>query len=540
MNPYSISGILISTTCFTVVFILLKFGNANIHRIWTAFNVVVGMWGIGCILIGISNENNASFHWFIASLAGYFIAPVFYHTTIIFSKKSLNIFVPIGYCYSILSVILHYLYFPNPNFAIIVLKFNSLYYIHSTSIVYTTLLCIWIMYAIMGHIILFKYYKTTVGEERNKTSYFLTGMLIGFSGGIMNIFPMLGINIYPYGNFSIPIYCSIATYAMLKHKLTDINIVFRKTLVYSMLIIIITLTYLLFVVLFEKILQGLVGYKSLYVSLFTSLLIAIFFLPIKNVIQNIIDRYFFHGSHLEIIKQNESLRSEIIEAGKLRSIATLASGIAHEIKNPLTALRTFTEFLPKKSHDKAFISKFSRIVRNEVDRIDNLVHQLLDFARPATPVIERANLNRLVDDTLHFINHRFIEKNISLTKDFSPGNKNPIFTDIDPHQIRQVVFNIFLNSIDAMNRGGNLNVSLKKIGKDENFCEIVITDTGCGISPEDLPHIFDPFFTKKDGGTGLGLSITHQIIVEHKGTIEVESQEGRGTTFKIRLPTAGS
>ncbi len=536
ISLFAISGLLIIFAYLPLIVLIGLKGN-NITKLYGLHLVCVFFWGLGAFLIGITKDLEiVALVWKFTYSAILFIPVFFLHYVLLITNKHSKAIIYIAYFQAIFFTIIT---LNGKMWSNLHLIFNSILYYDGNEL-YLYSFVLWLLITLYAHFILIKHYQICFPSLKKQISLLIISLPFGFCGGIINFLPPFGINIYPFGNFLIPIYSLIATYAILRHQLFDITIAIRKSIVYSILISLLSLSYLLFVVVAEKLLQNIIGYQSFLISITIAFLLGSLFVLVKNKIENIVDRIFFKGTQAEIAQENQLLRREIAQTERLRTVATLASGIAHEIKNPLTALRTFTEFLPKKSHDKAFITKFSRIVRNEVDRIDNLVHQLLDFARPATPVIERTNLNRLVDDTLNFISYRFIEKNISLTKDFSPGNKNPIFTDIDPHQIRQAVFNIFLNSIDAMNRGGNLNVSLKKIGQDENFCEIVITDTGCGISQEDLPHIFDPFFTKKDGGTGLGLSITHQIIVEHKGTIEVESQEGRGTTFKIRLPTAGS
>jgi len=206
--------------------------------------------------------------------------------------------------------------------------------------------------------------------------------------------------------------------------------------------------------------------------------------------------------------------------------------MAHEIKNPLTAIKTFCEYLPGKLEDKEFLKKFSRIVRNEVNRIDNIVHQLLEFAKPSPLALKDINAHELINNILEFLNNDFIKHKIKVIKEFNEGNLQPLIR-ADSNQLRQAFLNIFLNSIDAMKTGGNLLIKTKT---PSNALEVIIQDTGPGINKKDLKHIFDPFYTKKDSGTGLGLSITQRIIVEHKGMISAESQDEAGTKFIIQLP----
>src|SRR5208283_4638188 len=197
-------------------------------------------------------------------------------------------------------------------------------------------------------------------------------------------------------------------------------------------------------------------------------------------------------------------------------------------------IKTFSEQLPSRLNDKEFLLKFSRIINKEVDRIDCLVQELLNFAKPSPPQLKQANIHQLIEQTLELLNNDLIRHKINLNTSFE--NKN-ILIHIDPQQIKQALLNIFLNAIDAMPNGGILTVNTNVIAQQIKQSLIIeISDTGHGIDPKDLPHIFDPFFSKKDHGTGLGLSITHEIIRNHNGRILAESELGKGTTFRIELP----
>ncbi len=199
-------------------------------------------------------------------------------------------------------------------------------------------------------------------------------------------------------------------------------------------------------------------------------------------------------------------------------------------KNPLTPIKTFSEQLPTRLDDKEFLMKFSKIINKEVDRIDNLVQELLNFAKPNPPQLNEVNIHQLIEQTLEPLNNDLIRHKINLNVSFK--NKN-ILIHIDRQQIKQALLNIFLNAIDAMPEGGLLSVNTS--AQSNKLC-VTITDTGKGISSEDIKHIFDPFFSKKDHGTGLGLSITYEIVKNHNGKIFAESELGKGTTFRIELP----
>src|SRR5207237_1337922 len=191
----------------------------------------------------------------------------------------------------------------------------------------------------------------------------------------------------------------------------------------------------------------------------------------------------------EELRRSQSI---VQRTDRLRSLETIAGGFAHEVRNPLTSIKTFIQLTPERKDDPEFIGHFSTVVAEDVARIERLIQEILDYARYMEPKFQE-------DD---------------------------------------------INAIEAMgDRGGELIVRTHRLSKapEDTWVQIEVTDTGCGIAPADLEHIFDPFYTTKHEsqereGTGLGLTIVHQIVQEHGGHIEVKSEIGRGTTFLLNLP----
>lgn len=226
---------------------------------------------------------------------------------------------------------------------------------------------------------------------------------------------------------------------------------------------------------------------------------------------------------------------------RLRSLETIAGGFAHEVRNPLTSIKTFVQLAPERKHDDEFIGHFSRIVHEDVLRIERLIQEILDYARYMEPKFSLENLNDVVSSCLYFVEVKAESKGITVEKEFARGLPDVM---LDRQQIKQVLLNLLINAMEAMSdRGGRLTVRTRPLYKagDDGWVQIEVRDTGPGIAPADLDHIFDPFYTTKHQseereGTGLGLTIAHQIVQEHHGYIEVESQPGRGTTFFVNLP----
>ena len=349
----------------------------------------------------------------------------------------------------------------------------------------------------------------------------------------MNFLPILGIDVYPWGNFAVPIAALSQIYAVYAYRLLDVEIAIRKTLVYSMLVGLITATYLVLVLITEKWFQGVLGYRSLAVTVLMAFGIAVGFNPLRNHIQAFLDRALFKGTMEELSAQRERLLAEVRRSEQMKAVGTLAAGLAHEIKNPLTSIKAFTEHLASRHEDPQFLDKFERIVGGEVERINLIVQQLLDFAKPVPPKLRPTNIEELVEETLTLLSNELVERHIEVSRQYE-GRHRVLG---DPQQLKQVFLNLFLNSLDATNGAGKVEVRTEV---REGNLAIDITDFGAGISQQDLPHIFTPFFTTKKTGTGLGLAVTQKIVEDHQGRISVRSVLGHGTTVTVLLPIAVS
>jgi len=228
-------------------------------------------------------------------------------------------------------------------------------------------------------------------------------------------------------------------------------------------------------------------------------------------------------------------RVQMQRADRLASLGTLTAGLAHEIRNPLVAIKTFTQLLPERLDDEEFRNHFLNVTAGEVDRISSLVNELLEFARPSQPNLNREDLNQVVERMLLLIATASHKKNLQIVKEYQPSLP-PVL--LDKEQIKQVLFNVLLNAIDAAPENSAITVGTRLLEKNgyQDQVQIMVRDNGKGVPKEDVDKIFTPFYTTKRQGSGLGLAISHQIIEEHHGTIEVESEENQGATFYINLP----
>jgi len=238
-------------------------------------------------------------------------------------------------------------------------------------------------------------------------------------------------------------------------------------------------------------------------------------------------------------RQREESESKLLQSEKQASVGKLAGGVAHEINNPLTGIFTFTHMLLKRKDIPEEVRQDLETIAQETERVRKIVKGLLDFSRQTELDREPMDINRLIRYTVSLVENQALIKGVSLN--FEPGEGLPTIT-LDRNQMQSVLLNIIINALDATEPGGSITitsgigVSTSKPG--QNGIEILCTDTGCGIAPENLNRLFDPFFTTKDvgHGTGLGLSVSYGIVERHGGTIWVQSKVGKGSTFKVWLP----
>ncbi len=254
---------------------------------------------------------------------------------------------------------------------------------------------------------------------------------------------------------------------------------------------------------------------------------------------------------LVVVQDTTALRKleeQIRRSDRLASIGTLAAGMAHEIKNPLVCLKTFVQLLPSRYDDPDFRSTFTPLLGNEVERINAIVSQLLNFSRPVKSTLEPLALHPVLDAAWQLAAQQLKAKGLVFQRRYEAENDRLMG---DHHLLGQVFLNLFLNGIDAMECGGTLTVTTAEVSAQDllwqtreqggtKWIEVKVSDTGRGIPLEDRPRIFDPFFTTKANGTGLGLSVAHGIVLEHQGMIDVESAVGVGTSFRILLPLLGA
>jgi two-component system sensor histidine kinase HydH len=219
----------------------------------------------------------------------------------------------------------------------------------------------------------------------------------------------------------------------------------------------------------------------------------------------------------------------------LAALGEMAAGVAHEVRNPLNSIRGFSQLISERCAD-ASLADYARIIIEEVDRMNRIVQDLLDFSRQKELTMTALRVNQLVEDVLAEFEPEFKAANVRVLGELAPGLKRVLGNSA---KLKQVLVNIIRNAVQAMPKGGVLKVSTLAVpGRTEGEeLAVRIEDNGVGIDPKIMAKIFNPFFTfGKEKGTGLGLAICRKIIEQHGGRIEVESQLGAGSVFTVFLP----
>jgi len=228
----------------------------------------------------------------------------------------------------------------------------------------------------------------------------------------------------------------------------------------------------------------------------------------------------------------QALKKEIETSRRLASLGRLAAGIAHEIRNPLSSIKGFATYFKERYKDNQDDRNTAEIMIKEVDRLNRVISQLLDFARPLALQKKRVSLQALVQHSLKMIERQATSGGVAIRADLATSLEE---INVDFDKVTQVLLNLYLNALEAMGEGGTLSISCSE-DQGNPGVKIAVTDTGSGIDKKNLEHIFDPYFTTKQTGTGLGLAIVHKIIEAHGGEVRVDSEVGRGTTVTLFLP----
>src|SRR5262245_47589980 len=225
------------------------------------------------------------------------------------------------------------------------------------------------------------------------------------------------------------------------------------------------------------------------------------------------------------------METRMRQVDRLATLGRMAANIAHEIRNPLASMTGAIEALAGPVPGKEERDRLTQIVSRESDRLNRIIRNFLEYARPAPLTLETVNVGEILDEVLVLLEHGGLPQGLKIVREFAP-----VMTwRVDSQQLRQAVWNLCLNAVEAMPDGGELRIGA---ARDDGRLHIAVSDTGNGIPSADQPHVFEPFFSTKPGGSGLGLSLVHRIVRDHGGDVSVRSGSGGGTSVVVVLPAA--
>jgi len=530
LQHYQLSLILIAAVAMPLgLWVYVKRLHNRAARVFCLYSMGIGIWSLSQMLAGSSSDPGKSLFW----------ARVMFHVVIAFPVMLIHFFS------ALLGIdrrkicrvgwVLVAAFLPFLSSDLFLHSGQSLGFLRSLPrsgplfLPYNLVWFGWVTYALS---LLVRYRSAESSFTREQRNLLLGAFLLGYVTGCVNYLYFYGICVpplQPFACYGVPIAWLTIAYTVFAYGLFDIHVVIRKSLIYSILITVLTIGYFGIIYLAEWTFQTTIGYQSIGISMVAFATMAVVFQPLRARIQRMVERLFFGASREELVKRLEQLEEQVRQAEKLRAIAILAAGMAHEIKNPLTSIKTFTEYFPEKVNDAVFRKKFHRILTMEVQKIELIVRRLLDFSKPAKLQLQPLRLSEVLHDTLELLSHECLRRGITIERSYT---SEEVIAG-DAQQLRQAFLNLLLNSLEAMDRGGMLTVSLIE---DEGWLRVTIEDTGKGISKSDLQRIWEPLFTTKANGTGLGLSIVRDIVKDHGGTIVFDSHLGLGTRCTLKFP----
>src|SRR4030042_2391318 len=721
MNAFAITCVVAFILPFSIGLLLIIKGKEKHSTILGLTCIASSIWSLGAFKFSTTISQETALYWIKIAHIGIILTPAFFlHFVCQFIKKYKKILVITAY---LLSIFFLALTFFNNNFINIHFVFNQFYFfsfdINRNPLYVLFYIIFYWFFLIYAFVQLIKFYRYSIGIKRNQIKYLIVGCMIAWLGPEGMFLLVFGVPIYPYSNILIGIYPLIFSYAILRYRLMDINIVIKRTAVYSLSAGLLASFFVVIVLAVTKYLAGFFGITSFAIMAIAAIVIALLSNPIKNRIQTIIDKIFYKRTYdyystiqkvshelastfnlkriysfigdtissalglkniyllslfpdktyrmvylttyekkdeiksekavnidressvreynienriqdseetingksevVKLLKKSKDvvireelpqiykIRQEVIDSvnidlkafkgeavvpifiddklelmmvlgeklsgeiftsedikllhtisdqtaiavrnarlyidklrsDRLASMGMISATFAHEIKNPLTSIKTFAQLLPERHSDTEFRENFSRIVIDGVNRIDGLIKDLLDFSSGKISVeMSTLNVTGIIDNVIDEVVTQLQLKNkkISIEKDYENIEVNMLG---DGKRLRQVFANIILNGSQAIPDTRDDGKVIVSINPGEENVGITIADNGDGIPPEDVPRIFEPFFSTKTIGAGLGLAITKKIIEDHYGKIEVDSILKKGTTFRITLPVKG-
>lgn len=528
---FAISGFInFFTSLFLAVLLFVKSRHIKANRYFAYFCLFVAYWSFFYAVQFATADPGLQMFFLIQSMIGSFFIPAsFVHFIKHFLKRNIPTwFIYFNYIVAATATAIAY----TPLYAHTMDQFMGVWWLRRGPLFDVTFLHFGLIVTYSFWCIYDVYRKATDHSFKHQLRMVASGMLIGFLGGTLNFNFWYRIPIPPVTNVCVSIYVIMVTYAILKYQFMDIKIIIKNSLIYSILVSALTLIYFVMIYLVERFLQGVIGYESRIASLATAIIIAVCFIPLKDFIQFLVEKYIFKATYAQVIEQNERLRQEIMVSERYKSFSEITRSVASAIRSPLTVLKTYSYYFQDRMDDREFLQKFSGVLRSEIQEMEDMTNELTQYSSPEPLVLERVNVKVLLDEVLKGLEPQLMERKIELQKNYAQAAS--FWFEVDPKQLRQALLNVIHHSFLSMPKGGELWISAEKT---KNFFIISIKDNGIPIPRDQREKIFDPFYRYNEEDHGLKLAIAFSIIESHGGTITVGDLKEAGNQLLIHLPT---
>ncbi len=510
-NPFSLAGLLTGAISLALgFFIYSKDPRSELYQAVFLFMSAVALWGFAALLIGLTADPEvALLTWQFSYIFGVVWMPALFHRLVIIfcgARRPLTVF-----SYHIISLFFALAAITPYFFSGVRLAFSSFYYAKA-GILFYAFLFYWVATVAVSYFELFKSYRQSSRPRQNQIKYFILASAIGFIGGSMAFLPTLEIDVYPYTLFALVIYPIVVVYAIIRHRLMDIEIAIKSAFLYSVIIALISWSMIIVGEINNRVVAIMPGFKPWAIPL------------VAGFVAFMIGKFFWDKS-----REAEMLKHEFI---------TIA---AHNVRAPLTRIKWATINLMETVKGKQARLLVGKI-KDASDELVTLISRLLEvpksdegYPRPRYRLYQ-CDLGRIVENTIAHFANRAAEKQIAFTSDLKPVQ--PVLAD--ETRISMAIEVLLENAVNYTLEKGAIQVSLETKNDRVVFS---VTDSGIGIPSEDLPYIFTKFFRSKNAmaarteGLGLGLTFAENIIRQHRGKIGVESPgENRGTYAWFSLP----
>ncbi len=518
MNPFIIACLLA---------FIFSLANAVFIFLSRPFNFLKILWGLISIIVAISNISlflmmTASFYAtayryaFTVNFVVIFIPVLFFHFTSILTnyRRQKNLELKIYYGLTLLYMGLVIL-FPGNFLSGVGPIFELKYYTQSGPLY--CFLPLWFVYLVSyGLILVYRHYHHATAIKKNQLKYFFIGCSFGAIGGVSAFLPALGIPVRPWGLCLLPLYVWIVSYAIVKHQLMDIKIILRKSLVYTILISLLTVIFFILIYAAEKMSRHMIGYKSGMDSVFAIACITLLVVPVYRLLQSLIDRMFYKGTVGQFAQENRRLHEEMLLLESNRTLREIARTLVLEIQEPLKRIK-------EHSQDKLAI-------KDDVNYVQKIIADLWEYSETVPKNYSEVNLIPLLDQTMSKISIGHTNNN-RIFKYYQSFKSVKILGSEE--QLGRCFNYIFTYSLNAIEKGGEIFIALEH---NKEWVSISIRHNAYILSEQEAENIFKPFFKSENIRCGLSLALAHAIILQHGGKIKLDIQENAGVDFLIDLP----